>query len=129
MVDEPRDLPARDLGHDHAHAHSHGIDSFVLEFPAPFPWPVFEQAMAVLTALRGPDLLRVKGLVAVEGCRGPVVVHAVQHVAHRPVELEDWPDSDRRSRLVFITRNLGREPVEQLFAAVADIGAAGVPPA
>jgi len=37
---------------------------------------VFEQATAVLTALRGPDLLRVKGLVAVAGCLGPVVVQA-----------------------------------------------------
>jgi G3E family GTPase len=77
--------------------------------------------MAVLTGLRGADLLRVKGLVAVEGCRGPVVVHAVQHVAHRPVELEDWPGGDRRSRLVFITRNIGREAVEHLFAAIAAI--------
>jgi G3E family GTPase len=77
--------------------------------------------MAVLTALRGPDLLRVKGLVAVEGCRGPVVVHAVQHVAHRPVELTAWPDDDRRSRLVFITRDLGRGDVEALFAAVAAV--------
>ena len=79
--------------------------------------------MAVLTGLRGPDLLRVKGLVAVEECRGPVVVHAVQHVAHRPVELEDWPDDDRRSRLVFITRNLEGE-VEPLFAATRAGGAA-----
>jgi len=82
---------------------------------------VFEQAMAVLTGLRGADLLRVKGLVAVEGCRGPVVVHAVQHVAHRPIELESWPDDDRRSRLVFITRNLAKPQVEQLFAAVTGI--------
>ncbi len=105
LLDESLDLPARISGHvhDHAHAHSHGIDSFALFFDAPLPWPVFEQAMAVLTALRGADLLRVKGLVAVEGVRGPVVVHAVQHVAHRPVELEGWPDDDRRSRLVFIT--------------------------
>ncbi|HEV2336983.1 MAG TPA: GTP-binding protein [Stellaceae bacterium] len=124
LLDEGRDLPVRSTEHDHAHAHSHGIDSFALFFDAPLRWPVFEQAMAVLTALRGPDLLRVKGLVAVAGVKGPVVVHAVQHVAHRPVELEDWPDADRRSRLVFITRNLGRPEVEQLFAAVAEVGSA-----
>ena len=127
LLDESLDLAARIAAHDrgHAHAHTHGIDSFALFFDRPLPWPVFEQAMAVLTALRGPDLLRVKGLVAIEGARGPVVVHAVQHVAHRPVELETWPDSDRRSRLVFITRNLGRAEVEALFAAVAAIGTAG----
>src|SRR5690349_6511251 len=123
LLDEALDLAARPVAeHDHAHAHSHGIDSFAVFFAAPLPWPVFEQAMAVLTALRGPDLLRVKGLVAVAGCRGPVVVQAVQHVAHRPVELEDWPDADRRSRLVFITRNLPRGAVEALFAAVSGIG-------
>ena len=115
------DPAARGAAHDHAHAHSGGVASFTLFFDKPLAWPVFEQAMAVLTVLRGGDLLRVKGLVAVEGCRGPVVVHAVQHVAHRPVELEDWPDGDRRSRLVFITRNLAREPVERLFAAVGAV--------
>jgi G3E family GTPase len=92
-----------------------------LFFDKPLPWAVFEQAMAVLTGLRGADLLRVKGLVAVEGCRGPVVVHAVQHVAHRPVELRDWPGGDRRSRLVFITRHLAKAQVETLFAAVAGV--------
>ena len=93
-------------------------------FDKPLAWPVVEQAMAVLTGLRGPDLLRVKGLVAIEGCKGPVVVHAVQHVAHRPVELEDWPGGDRRSRLVFITRGIAREAIEGLFAAVAAIPSA-----
>jgi G3E family GTPase len=127
LLDERLDLPARqppnsdEKGHDHHdhdHAHSHGIDSFVMYLPEALPWPVFEQAMAVLTALRGADLLRVKGLVAVEGCRGPVVVHAVQHVAHRPIELKTWPDGDRRSRLVFITRDIGRAEVEALFGAI-----------
>jgi G3E family GTPase len=107
--------------HEHEHAHSGGIASFTIEFDRPLPWPVVEQAMAVLAGLRGPDLLRVKGLLAVEGCRGPVVVHAVQHVAHRPVELEDWPGGDRRSRLVFITRNIARDAIEHLFAAIAAI--------
>jgi G3E family GTPase len=58
--------------------------SFSMTFEEPLSWPVFQQAMAVLTARRGPDLLRVKGIIAMAGCRGPVVVHFVQHVAHRP---------------------------------------------
>ena len=101
--------------------HTHGLCSFALLFETPLSWRSFEQAMAVLTALRGPDLLRVKGLLAVEECRGPVVVHFVQHVAHPPVELEDWPDGDRRSRLVFVTRGLQRDAVMRLFTDVSAI--------
>src|SRR5438034_5239703 len=131
LLDESLDLSARTAAHqhDHAHDHSHGIDSFAVFFAAPLPWPVFEQAMAVLTGLRGADLLRVKGLVAVEGCRGPVVVHAVQHVAHRPVELLDWADDDRRSRLVLITRHLGKAQVEALLAAIGGVARASDAPA
>jgi len=122
LLDERLDLAARAVpGHDHAHAHSHGIDSFAITFDKPLHWPAFEQAMAVLTALRGADLLRVKGIVAVAGAKGPVVVHAVQHTAHRPVELQRWPDDDRRSRLVFITRGIGKPEVEALFGAVAAV--------
>ena len=121
LLDERLDLPVRIPEHDHAHAHSHGIDSFALTFDTPLAWPAFEQAMAVLTALRGADLLRVKGIVAVEGVKGPVVVHAVQHTSHRPIELQDWPDPDRISRLVFITRGIGRAEVENLLSAVTAI--------
>jgi G3E family GTPase len=74
--------------------------------------------METLIALRGPDLLRVKGLLNVAGCRGPVVVQYVQHLAHPPVELERWPDEDRKSRVVFITRGIAEREVSTLFAAV-----------
>jgi G3E family GTPase len=121
LLDERLDLPAHVPEHDHTHAHSHGIESFVVTFDEPISWTGFEQAMTVLTTLRGADLLRVKGIVAVEGVKGPVVVHAVQHTAHRPVELQAWPDDDHRSRLVFITRGIGRAEVENLLAAVAAV--------
>jgi len=123
LLDERLDISVRVPEHDHAHAHSHGIDSFVLTLDKPLRWPAFEQAMAVLTVLRGPDLLRVKGIVAVAGAKGPVVVHAVQHTAHRPVELQTWPDDDHTSRLVFITRGIGRTEVENLLQAVAALAA------
>jgi G3E family GTPase len=74
--------------------------------------------METLIALRGPDLLRVKGLLNVAGCRGPVVVQFVQHLAHPPVELAAWPSAERTSRLVFITRNIGEAAVRNLFGAV-----------
>jgi len=101
--------------------HTHGLESFSLTFDEPLSWPGFEQATAVLMSLRGPDLLRVKGFVALAECRGPVVVHVVQHVAHPLVELEDWPDADRQSRLVFVTRGLGRDQVARLFAGITAV--------
>src|SRR5476651_774466 len=99
-------------------AHSDGIGSFVLTLDQPMPWPAFAQAMDSLMALRGPDLLRVKGFLDVEGCQGPVLVQFVQHLAHPPDELTAWPDINRQSRVVFITRNILERQVRDLFAAV-----------
>jgi len=102
--------------------HSDGIVSFVLERQDPLEWPVFSRAMETLIALRGADLLRVKGILEVAGCQGPVVVQYVQHLAHPPVELQSWPESwsdqNRKSRVVFITRNVPQSQVGDLFAAV-----------
>lgn len=101
--------------------HDASIRTFVLTFDAPFSWSSFSSAMELLAGLRGPDLLRVKGLVDVVGETGPVVVQGVQHVFHPPVTLAAWPDEERCSRLVFITRNIRREAVEALFSAVGDL--------
>jgi G3E family GTPase len=98
--------------------HSDGIASFVLTENAPMPWPVFARVMDVLITMRGSDLLRVKGFLNVEGCQGPVVVQFVQHLAHPPVELESWPDNNRQSRVVFITRNISEAQVRTLFVAI-----------
>lgn len=98
--------------------HSDGIGSFVLTHDKPMPWPVFARCMDTLIALRGTDLLRVKGFLGVEGCRGPVVVQFVQHLAPPPVELETWPDGNRQTRVVFITRNISETQVRDLFKAV-----------
>jgi G3E family GTPase len=102
-------------------AHSDGIGSFVLTQNEPMPWTVFARAMDTLTAMRGPDLLRVKGFLDVEGCTGPVVVQFVQHLAPPPVELEAWPDGNRQSRVVFITKNISESQVRDLFEAVRQL--------
>jgi G3E family GTPase len=98
--------------------HADNISSFVLTDNLPASWPLFTQSMETLIALRGSDLLRVKGLLAIADCRGPVVVQFVQHLAHPPVELAAWPSADRTSRLVFIGRNLPEKAVRNLFRAV-----------
>jgi len=112
MGAEPRDE------HGHVHRHESDIRTFSLRYEKPFTWATFTQCMEVLTAMRGPDLLRVKGLVNVEGQHGPLVVQSVQHVFHPPIELAEWPSGDRSTRLVFITRGIERAAVASLFDAV-----------
>ena len=109
--------------HGHAHRHDEAVQNFVLRFDQPLPWEAFTQCLEVLTALRGPDLLRVKGLVNVAGKAGPMVVQGVQHLFHPPLELAAWPGPDRTTRLVFITRGIPRETVADLFNAIGAVTA------
>jgi G3E family GTPase len=108
-------------------AHGDEIGSFVLTAEAPLAWEPFARSMDTLLALRGPDLLRVKGFLDVAGCRGPVLVQVVQHLAHPPVELSAWPDGDRTSRLVFITRAISESQVRNLMDAVRALAPAAGP--
>lgn len=103
------------LGGHLASRHDAAVKSFVMRATEPMRWSVFSAAMELLTALRGPDLLRVKGIVNVEG--KPVVVQGVQHVFHPAVTLARWPSADQSTRLVFITRNIDQPTVEALFRA------------
>jgi G3E family GTPase len=102
-------------------AHSDGIGSFVFTDDRPLQWTAFARLMDTLMQLRGPDLLRIKGFLDVDGCRGPVLVQFVQHLAHPPVELEIWPDTKRQSRVVFITRNVSEQQVRGLLEAIRAI--------
>jgi G3E family GTPase len=119
---EPAD-PARHSGFIAEAEHSDGMGSFVITDAAPLAWDLFARTMETLIALRGPDLLRVKGFLNVAGCRGPVLVQVVQHLAHPPVELAAWPDGARETRLVFITRNISERQVRDLLGAVAALAA------
>lgn len=108
-------------GHDHHHhdvnRHDSHVTSFCLTFGEPLNWEGVVTWIEMLIATRGDSLLRIKGILKLKGEDRPVVLHGVQHVFHPPVRLDEWPDDDRRSRLVFITRDLGREVIEQTFTA------------
>jgi len=103
--------------------HDAAIRSFCLWFDKPFTWDGLNAALQALSQLRGPDLLRVKGIVHVEGEPGPVVLQGAQHLFHPPVTLEGGHETDPRSRIVFIVRNMTRESIEGLFTAVETLGA------
>jgi G3E family GTPase len=98
----------------HAHdvnRHDDRIRAFCVYHEAPVSAAGLEMWLNMLAALRGTRLLRVKGLLNVAGM--PVAIHAVQTLIHEPITLARWPDEDRRSRLVFITRDMTREEIER----------------
>jgi G3E family GTPase len=101
--------------------HDPNITTVSLRFEQPFTWASFSSALDLLATLRGPDLLRVKGIVNVEG--KPVVVQGVQHIFHPPVHLDRWPSSDTHTRMVFITRKISGDTIRNLFMAVGAISA------
>lgn len=86
-----------------------GIQTFSLILDEPLSASRFHGWMSFLRTLCGPSLLRVKGLVNLQGM--PTVVHGVQRVFHTTQTLPSWPDDDQRTRLVFITRGWGRDMV------------------
>jgi G3E family GTPase len=83
-----------------------------MKFDRPVPRALLQHFIATLVELRGPDLLRVKGVVPVE--EGRVLVQGVRHVFDRlrPVERGE-------PALVFITRRIERAEVEELWRALA----------
>jgi G3E family GTPase len=85
-------------------------------------WRVLAAALSMLAELRGPELLRVKGLARITGCAGPVVVQGVQHLLHPPLELAAWPGAPA-TRLTIITGGALTHPqVAAVLDAVLGLG-------
>jgi G3E family GTPase len=114
-------------GHDHHHdqhhedvnRHDDHIRAFCFVVDEPIEPLAFESWLNVLTSFRGENLLRIKGIVNLVGHERPVAIHGVQHLFHPAVELPAWPSDDRRSRIVFITRDIDEAVIAQTFAAFA----------
>ena len=100
---------------DHHHGHLHGINSFCLTFAEPIEGQEMSNALSLLAQLYGPRLLRIKGILNIKDQPRPFVVHGVQHIFYPPETLRDWKGEDRRSRLVFITKDLPEDSVRRHF--------------
>ncbi len=135
-ANESEDGTMASRGHDHAreHAdihlhssapvraggnrHEESIRSFCLVSDVPLPLSACDLFLEMLRGAHGPNLLRVKGVIALaDDPLRPLVIHGVQHVFHPPVRLDGWPDADRSTRIVFIVRDLSPHIIEGLYAA------------
>jgi G3E family GTPase len=117
-----------DTHHPHHHdpnRHDARIAAFCLTFDQPLHWQGVATWLDMLVATRGESLLRIKGILNIVGHDRPVVIHGVQHLFHPPALLAAWPDNDpRSSRLVFITRDLPRDVIEEGLRTFNDAAAA-----
>lgn len=100
---------------DHHHGHLHGIGSFCLTFTEPLDAQEMSNALSLLAQLYGPKLLRVKGILNIKDQPKPFVVHGVQHIFYPPDTLKEWKGEDKRSRLVFITKDLTEDLLRRHF--------------
>ena len=127
LQDEAAALHDDDHGGHHHHdvnRHDKRIRAFCIARDKPMSWAALSGWLDALASMRGDDLLRVKAIVALSDKPDqPVVLHGVQHLFHPPVLLPEWPDGDRRTRIVFITRDLPRETIEQTLAAFEETDA------
>lgn len=98
-------------GHpEHGSRHGAGIRAVTIVHDRPLPWDRLNYWFRGLRATWADGLLRMKGLVAVEEEPGPLVVHGIHATFHPPVALAEWPDEDRRTRIVLILK--GIDPAE-----------------
>jgi G3E family GTPase len=105
--------------HDHrndsqdVNRHDDRIRAYSVIRETPISWEGFSRWLEMIGSMRGDDLLRVKGIVnVVEHPSRPIVIHGVQHIFHPPGFLEEWPSEDHRTRLVFITRDIDKDVIE-----------------
>jgi G3E family GTPase len=109
--------------------HRDGIRSFVIVRDEPLPSEGFANWLDTVIAMRGKDLLRVKGIVHLaEHPDQPMVIHGVQHLFQPPQLLPAWPGADRRTRIVFITRDVDARALDDSLSVLARRRARSVPP-
>lgn len=104
--------------------HSHGIRSFSIVQDEPMALDTLDLLLRAIRDNLGPTLLRVKGLLNIEGePERPMVLQGAQAVLHDLIRLEGWPGADRRSRIVFITQGIGRHVVDEIVSLVEGMAA------
>lgn len=112
-----------DEHHHHHHdrnRHDAHIKAVCFTLEKPISQEVLGLWLDTIMLFKGADVLRIKGMVNVENYPGPMVLHAAQHIFHTPLMLNAWPSADRRTRIVFIGRDLDERALNATFNIVAD---------
>ena len=102
---------------DSEHEHNDDINSMSFELAQPLDAEKFNAWISQLLAEKGQDLLRTKGILHFSGEDRRFAFQAVHMIADGDF-IGPWPAAEeRRSRLVFIGRNLNRPQLRRGFEA------------
>ncbi len=108
-----------DFLEDDAHEHNEDVTSVSFETDRPIDPEKFNAWIGGLLATQGPDLLRTKGILHYRGDDRRFAFQAVHMIADGDF-IGPWKEGEpRRSRLVFIGRNLNRPQLRRGFEACA----------
>lgn len=88
----------------------------------PVEWAAFGLWLSLIVGRHGDRVLRIKGIVDVEGSETPVVVHGVQSLLHPAEHLPEWPAGPRATRLVLIVHGLDARLFEPSLRAFLALG-------
>ncbi len=98
------------------HLVNKGVESFVLVRSEPLSRDELQFLLDGISQNLGSNLLRVKGLVNVREEAGrPAVIQGAQHLLHTLTWLDQWPDGDMRTRVVFITQGIVRDRLKEII--------------
>ncbi len=105
-----------DHNHDD-HIHKSGIDSISLESQLPMDQEKITTWLTALIETHGGDILRSKGIIALQGVPARMVFQSVQRLFEGDLQRAWQPGEARVSRLVVIGRKLDGASIRAGFAA------------
>ena len=103
-------------------SHTGQICSFMLEAETSTNWTAFGIWLTMLLNRHGNRILRVKGILDIEGEDRPVAIHGVQYLVHPPVHMQSWPPGARRTAIVFIVDGIDPLLIARSFYAFNALG-------
>jgi G3E family GTPase len=94
------------------------IVASVIEHDRPIDWADFGLWFSLLAHRHGAKILRMKGILSLQGSATQVLVQAAQHLVHRPEHLPAGLRHGSRSSLVLITDGLDTALLHRSFAVM-----------
>lgn len=96
------------------------IESFAIIRHEPINSLALLAAINLVQQQYGDSILRLKGIVNIEGQPKPVIIHGVQGQLYPVTDMDEWPEGEHVSKIVFIVRATVLEQIKHIFTKSID---------